>query len=91
MSNDAKLLIAQAKAARRRKAGVFFKPKKNKIKNWYTTRQLITAVNNAFEIQDGRVHINGKWNLQIRGKHMRRLKKKMKIKQVGRWIVRDET
>lgn len=88
--NEARLLIAQATAARRRKAGVFAKPRKNKIKNWMTTRQLKDEVEKRLSNFDS-IRINGKHNLQIRGKHMRRLKKKMKIKQVGRWIVRDET
>jgi hypothetical protein len=60
------------------------------IKNWYTTRQLAEKVEEGLERTDGNLRINGKWNLQIRGKHMRRLKKKMKIKQVGRYIVRNE-
>lgn len=61
-----------------------------KIQHWYSTRILKEKVEERLELHDGRVRINGKWNLQIRGKHMRRLKKKMKIKQVGRYIVRDE-
>lgn len=87
--NDAKLLIAQEKYRRRRKAGAFAKPRKNKIKVWYTTRQLKDEVEKRLTDFES-IRINGKWNLQIRGKHMRRLKKKMKIKQVGRYIVRDE-
>lgn len=67
------------------------KKPKNKIKVWMTTRQLVDAINGEFEYTpDGMIRINGKWNLQIRGKHMRRLKKKMKIKQIGRYIVKDK-
>ena len=84
---SAKLNIALAKALRRKPIA---KPKKNKIKVWMTTRQLIDAIGNKLEVFDGMIPINGKWNLQIRGKHLRRLKKKMKIKQVGRYIVKDE-
>lgn len=59
------------------------------IQNWYTTRQLVDKVEEGLERTEGRLRINGKWNLQIRGKHMRRLKKKLKIKQVGRYIMRE--
>jgi hypothetical protein len=89
MSNDARLLIAQAKAARFRKSGAFAKPKKNKIKNWMTTRQLVNAVESRLT-EFGSCRINGKWNLQIRGKHMRRLKKKLNVRQEGRYVVWNE-
>jgi plasmid maintenance system killer protein len=84
--NDAKFKIALEKAKRRI---VIAKPKKNKIKNWMTTRQLKDEVEKRLN-DFGSIRINSKWCLQIRGKHMRRLKKKMKIKQVGRYIRRDE-
>lgn len=87
MTNEAKFKIAIEKAKHRKIVPI---AKKHKIKVWMDTRQLINAVTDSLEIHDGKVRINGKWNLQIRGKHMRRLKKKMKIKQVGRYIVRDE-
>lgn len=62
-----------------------------KIQHWYSTRILKDWVEERMALfDDGRVRINCKWVMQIRGKHMRRLKKKMKIKQVGRYIVRDE-
>ena len=87
--NEAKLEIAKAKATHNQKNRVP-KPKKNRIKVWLTTRQLINAIGDRLEAQDDRIRINGKWNLQIRGKHMRRLKKKMNIKQIGRYIIKDE-
>lgn len=62
-----------------------------KIQHWYSTRVLKDWVEERMKLfDDGRVRINCKWVMQIRGKHMRRLKKKMKIKQVGRYIVKDE-
>lgn len=61
-----------------------------KIQHWYSTRVLKEWVEDRFEMYGGPVRINGRHVMQIRGKHMRRLKKKMKIKQVGRYIVRDE-
>ena len=88
--NEAKLKIAKAKAIHNQKTRVK-KSKKNKIKVWMTTRQLVDAINGRFEYTPhGMIRINSKWNLQIRGKHMRRLKKKMRIKQIGRYIMKDE-
>jgi hypothetical protein len=63
------------------------------IQNWYTTRQLIEKVVKIFDRNEALIgrrvcHINGKWQLQIRGKHLRRLlKAKPEWKQVGRQIV----
>lgn len=63
------------------------------IQNWYTTKQLVELVKEAFErndtIRGKRVcYINGKWRLQIRGKHLRRLLKAMpNVKQEGRMLV----
>ncbi len=55
-----------------------------KIQHWYSTRILKNWVEERMKLfEDGHVRINGKYLMQIRGKHMRRLKKKMKIKQVG--------
>ena len=85
---------AEAKRARMIKNGTLASthtasPKK--IQHWYSTRELVNWVEERLKMfEDGRVRINCKWVMQIRGKHMRRLKKKMKIKQVGRHIVRDE-
>lgn len=51
-----------------------------KIQHWYDTKTLIAKVSEAFsrnESWSGRrfCPINGKWQLQIRGKHLRRLLK----------------
>lgn len=65
------------------------------IQNWYDTRTLFRLVTEAFDrnekISGRRVcHINGKWRLQIRGKHLRRLLKAMpNVKQVGRMLVEE--
>jgi hypothetical protein len=62
-----------------------------KIQHWYSTRVLKEWAEERFKLFDnGPIRINCKWVMQIRGKHLRRLKKKMKIKQVGRNLVRDE-
>jgi hypothetical protein len=60
------------------------------IQHWYSTRELKNKVEERLEIFPDGMRINGEHLLQIRGKHMRRLKKKMKIKQVGRYIVRTK-
>jgi hypothetical protein len=63
------------------------------IQNWYDTRTLVKLVTDAFDRNEKaygqRVcYINGKWRLQIRGKHLRRLLKAMpNIKQVGQMLV----
>ena len=57
------------------------------IQNWYTTRQLTEKVHETID-RLGYCPINGKWMLQIRGKHMRRLlKANPQWKQEGRSIV----
>jgi hypothetical protein len=66
------------------------------IQNWYDTRTLVRLVTEAFDRNEtvyGRriCHINGKWQLQIRGKHLRRLLKAMpNVKQVGRMLVEEK-
>ena len=66
------------------------------IQNWYDTRTLVKLVTEAFdrnEAVSGRrvCHINGKWRLQIRGKHLRRLLKVMpNVKQIGRMLVEEK-
>ena len=66
------------------------------IQYWYDTRTLVKYVTEAFDRNEaggfGRVcWINGKWQLQIRGKHLRRLLKAMpKVKQVGRKLVEEK-
>lgn len=73
--------------------GSFYKHTPKGIQNWYDTRTLIALVSERMGMMEAltgeRVcHINGKWQLQIRGKHMRRLlKAKPEWKQVGRKIV----
>jgi hypothetical protein len=65
------------------------------IQSWYTTRELMERVTKYFdrnEALSGRrvCHINGKWQLQIRGKHLRRLLKAMpNVKQLGRMLVEE--
>jgi hypothetical protein len=66
------------------------------IQNWYGTRTLVRLVTERFDINErasGRrvCHINGKWQLQIRGKHLRRLLKAMpNVKQIGRMLVEEK-
>jgi hypothetical protein len=66
------------------------------IQNWYDTKTLVRLVTEAFdrnEKVDGRrvCYINGKWRLQIRGKHLRRLLKAMpNVKQIGRMLVEEK-
>jgi hypothetical protein len=66
------------------------------IQHWYDTRTLVKLVTEAFDrnekVSGRRVcHINGKWRLQIRGKHLRRLLKAMpNVKQIGRMLVEEK-
>jgi hypothetical protein len=66
------------------------------IQNWYDTRTLVRLVTENFDRNEatcGRrvCHINGKWRLQIRGKHLRRLLKAMpNVKQIGRMLVEEK-
>jgi len=66
------------------------------IQNWYDTRTLVRLVTERFDLTEkvnGRrvCHINGRWQLQIRGKHLRRLLKAMpKVKQIGRMLVEEK-
>ena len=77
----------------KRPDGSFFKQTPKGIQNWYDTRTLINLVSermNLIEAAYGERYcpINGKWMLQIRGKHMRRLLKAMpEWKQEGRRLV----
>jgi hypothetical protein len=65
------------------------------IQNWYDTRTLVHRVTEIFDRNEKTVgrricHINGKWQLQIRGKHLRRLLKAMpNVKQTGRMLVEE--
>jgi len=47
------------------------------IQHWFDTRTLVKMVNDAFQRNNGVCHVNKKWQLQIRGKHLRRLLKAM--------------
>ena len=74
--------------------GSFFKRTPKGIQNWYDTKTLVKLVSERMDRSESafggkrECHINGKWMLQIRGKHMRRLlKAKPEWKQVGRKIV----
>jgi hypothetical protein len=66
------------------------------IQHWYDTRTLVKLVTEAFDRNEttfGRrvCHINGKWRLQIRGKHLRRLLKAMpNVKHVGRLLIEEK-
>lgn len=79
----------------KRPDGSFFKRTPKGIQNYYTTRQLIEMVIKRMDMFEemgrGRIcYINNKWQLQIRGKHLRRLlKAKPNWKQVGRMIVEE--
>lgn len=80
----------------KREDGSFFKHTPKGIQNWYDTRTLVNMVTERMDINEKangkRVcHINGKWQLQIRGKHLRRLLKAMPdVKQVGRMLVEEK-
>ena len=77
----------------KRPDGSFFKSTPKGIQTWYDTKTLVRLVTEAFDRNErasGRrvCHINGKWRLQIRGKHLRRLLKAMpNVKQEGRMLV----
>lgn len=66
------------------------------IQNWYDTRTLVKLVTESFDRNEkygGRrvCYINGKWRLQIRGKHLRRLLKAMpNVKQIGSMLVEEK-
>lgn len=61
----------------------------------YSTRELVTRVTEIMDRNErslGRriCHINGRWQLQIRGKDLRRLLKAMpRVRQVGRALVEE--
>lgn len=73
---------------------IVYKPKG--IQNQHDTRKLVEEVTKIMdrfeEMGHGRIcPINGKWMLQIRGKHLRRLLKKMpNVKQKGRYLVQEK-
>ena len=103
LEKQIQILAAKANSRRKRQhkkrirqieAGVIpGRRKERKIQNWYTTRQLKEKVTAAFDRYEGltgerKCRINGKYNLQVRGKHLRRLLKVMpNIKQKGRYLV----
>ena len=75
----------------KRDDGSFFKSTPKGIQHYYDTRTLVTLVNKAFDRNDGVCYINGRWQLQIRGKHLRRLLKAMPyVQQIGRTLVRKK-
>ena len=63
------------------------------IQGWYSTRELKERVIENFDRMEGltgerKCRINGKHNLQIRGKHLRRLLKAMpNVRQEGRYLI----
>jgi hypothetical protein len=69
------------------KNGLWWSTKPKGIQNWYDTRTLIEKVAREIEIK-GYCPINKKHCLQIRGKHLRRLLKKMPyLEQRGNTLV----
>jgi len=72
---------------------ISYQTKPKGIRNWYDTRTLINRVEKRMDMNGSSggeryCPINGKWQLQIRGKHMRRLlKARPHWKQVGRKII----
>jgi glutamine cyclotransferase len=66
------------------------------IQNWYTTSELVKLVSERFDRNESLLgrricYINGKYQLQIRGKHLRRLLKVMpNVKQIGRMLVEEK-
>lgn len=66
------------------------------IQHWHNTRTLVKRVTEAFDRNEkagsGRIcWINNRHQLQIRGKHLRRLLKAMpNVKQVGRKLVEEK-
>ena len=71
--------------------GSYFIHTPSGIQNWYSTRELTERVQERMDTL-GYCPINGKHQLQIRGKHMRRLlKANPQWEQIGRRIVmKDE-
>lgn len=80
----------------KREDGSYVKHTPKGIQNWYDTRTLVKLVTERMDLNEKvggkRVcHINGKWQLQIRGKHLRRLLKAMpSVKQIGRMLVEQK-
>ena len=89
-------LLNQKRLLRRVAMG-YVQPKPSKgIQHWYDTRTLVKRVTERFDLNEkvsGRrvCHINGRHQLQIRGKHLRRLLKAMpNVKQIGRMLVEEK-
>jgi hypothetical protein len=87
---------AQERLLRRIAMG-YVQPKPSKgIQHWHDTRTLVKRVTEAFDRNEkagsGRIcWINNRHQLQIRGKHLRRLLKAMpNVKQVGRKLVEEK-
>ena len=87
---------AQERLLRRIAMGTV-QPKLSKgIQHWHDTRTLVKRVTEAFDRNEkagsGRIcWINNRHQLQIRGKHLRRLLKAMpNVKQVGRKLVEEK-
>lgn len=80
----------------KREDGSFFKHTPKGIQNWYDTRTLVKLVTEIMDRNEangrGRIcYINKKWQLQIRGKHLRRVLKAMpNVKQVGRMLLEEK-
>lgn len=73
--------------------GVVCQTSPKRIQHWYDTGTLVKKVSEQFDrnerISGYRIcHINNKWQLQIRGKHLRRLLKAMpNVMCIGRTLV----
>jgi hypothetical protein len=73
--------------------GARFTHSPKKIQHWYNTKELETRVLEAFDRNEKYFKrricfINNEYQLQIRGKHLRRLLKAMPyVKQIGRTLV----
>jgi hypothetical protein len=80
----------------KREDGSFFKHTPKGIRHWHDTRTLVKMVTSRMDyfesIGRGRIcYINNKHQLQIRGKHLRRLLKAMpNVKQIGRMLVGEK-
>lgn len=81
---------------KQRPDGSFWKHTPKGIQHWHDTKTLVKLVTEKFESYESDdgvqvCHINGRHQLQIRGKHLRRLLKAMPdVKQVGRKLVREK-
>ena len=80
----------------KRPDGSFIKRTPKGIQHWYDTRTLVKMVSERMDMFEsigrGRIcYINNRHQLQIRGKHLRRLLKAMpNVKQIGRMLIEEK-